>query len=78
MDNEIMTKIFTREELANFYGKMSVLHNPKATSIAVKRALSYIYTKLIEIAKSNPNYTFKMKYINGKCYIISLPESEVK
>ena len=79
MDTKIICDILTREELAEFYGKMTVLHNPKATSIAVKRALSYIYAKLIEIAKSNPNYTFKMKYIDGKCYIISLPlKSEVK
>lgn len=79
MDNKIICDILTREELAEFYGKLTVLHNPKATSIAVKRALSYIYAKLIEIAKSNPNYTFKMKYIDGKCYIISFPtESEVK
>lgn len=78
MDTKIICDILTREELAEFYGKMTVLHNSKATSIAVKRALSYIYVKLIEIAKSNPNYTFKMKYIDGKCYIISFPEGEVK
>lgn len=76
MDNKIICDIFTREELAEFYGKLTVLHSPKATSIAVKRALSYIYAKLIEIAKHSPNYTFKMKYIDGKCYITRVSESE--
>lgn len=72
MDNKIICDILTRKELAEFYGKMTVLHNPKATSIAIKRALSFIYAKLIEIAKCNPSYTFKMKYIDGKCYISTL------